>query len=218
MQTKQNHDYVFVSKHSPEVSDAYYDLTQLLREVHEELKDYTFQHRLVGSYEKNLITYDRKSSVGYDFDVDICPYNLAERFSAKEIKLKFKAALDKHCHKYHFDAAEDSKRVLTIKVKDKVHSRVLYSVDFAFVRECWDEDGLPFQEYIHFNKKQGSYSWSIQSSGFSALYERLDDIKAAGLWDELRNYYIEKKNSNSNPHIHSRQILAISAKEICEQY
>ena len=53
------HDFKFISKHSPQVKSAYSDLMEILSLVHDDLrKQYTFQHKPVGSYSRNMITYD----------------------------------------------------------------------------------------------------------------------------------------------------------------
>ena len=128
------HDFKFISKHSPQVKSAYSDLMEILSLVHDDLrKQYTFQHKPVGSYSRNMITYDAKSNIGFDFDINIYPNDEENRFTAKQIKLLFKQSLDKFAHRYGYDFAEDSTRVLTIKVKDRKNSRILHSVDFAFV-------------------------------------------------------------------------------------
>ena len=62
------HDFKFISKHSPQVKSAYSDLMEILSLVHDDLrKQYTFQHKPVGSYSRNMITYDAKSNIGFDF-------------------------------------------------------------------------------------------------------------------------------------------------------
>ena len=130
------HDFKFISKHSPQVKSAYSDLMEILSLVHDDLrKQYTFQHKPVGSYSRNMITYDAKSNIGFDFDINIYPNDEENRFTAKQIKLLFKQSLDKFAHRYGYDFAEDSTRVLTIKVKDRKNSRILHSVDFAFVND-----------------------------------------------------------------------------------
>ena len=203
------HDFRFISKHSPQVKSAYADLTEILSLVYDDLrKKYTFQHKPVGSYSHNMITYDAKSNVGYDFDINIYPHNEEKRFSAKQIKTLFKQALDKFAPRYGYDFAEDSTRVLTIKVKDRKNSCVLYSVDFAFVNDYEDDDGYNRQEYIHYNKKQNTYLWLEQSPGFYMLPERFQWIKDHGLKDELNELYIRKKNRNDNLNKHSRSLFA----------
>ena len=92
---KSKHDFRFISKHAPEVKAAYSDLIQLLSLVHDDLKHkYKFEHRVVGSYERDMITYDLKSNVGFDLDVNITPHDDDQKYSAKEIKLSFKRSLD----------------------------------------------------------------------------------------------------------------------------
>ena len=203
------HDFKFRSKHSTQVKSAYSDLMEIISLVHDDLrKQYTFQHKPVGSYSRNMITYDAKSNIGFDFDIKIYPNDEENRFTAKQIKLLFKQSLDKFAHRYGYDFAEDSTRVLTIKVKDRKNSRILHSVDFAFVNDYEDDDGYDCQEYIHYNKKQNTYSWSEQSQGFYMLPERFQWIKGNGLKDELDALYIRKKNNNDDPNKHSRSLFA----------
>ena len=81
------HDFKFISKHSPQVKSAYSALMEILSLVHNDLrKQYTFQHESVGSYSRNMITYDAKSNIGFDFDINIYPNDEENRFTAKQIK------------------------------------------------------------------------------------------------------------------------------------
>lgn len=214
------HDFKYISKKDPQVRAAYQNLMQLLNEVRVELsKHYTFQHRIVGSYSRNMITYDQKGNVGYDFDVNIYPNDAEMNYSAKQIKQLFKQALDRHVFSYGFDYAEDSTRVLTIKVKDREHARIIHSVDFAFVNDYEDESGKKHQEYIHFNKSKNVYLWQEQKEGYYMLPERIEWIKEQGLWEsDLKPYYIEKKNKNSDQNVHSRTIFANAVHEICQKH
>lgn len=82
------HDFRCISKHDPKVAAAYDDLMQLLNDVRKELRaEFTFQHRLVGSYARNMITYDEKSNTGFDFDVNIYPNDDKETFYQKSSSL-----------------------------------------------------------------------------------------------------------------------------------
>ncbi len=213
------HDFKFVSKHSPQVKSAYSDLLEILSLVHNDLRNhYTFQHKLVGSYSRNMITYDAKSNIGFDFDINIYPNDDENNFTAKQIKLLFKQSLDKFARRYGYDYAEDSTRVLTIKAKDRDKSRILYSVDFAFVNDYVDDSGHDRQEYIHYNKKQCTYSWLEQSHGFYMLPERFQWIKDMSLKDELDKLYRQKKNNNDNPDKHSRSLFAEAVNECYNKY
>jgi len=213
------HDFRYISKHDPKVETAYQDLMQLLSEVRKELKKtYTFQHRVVGSYKRNMITYDAKGNTGFDFDVNIYPNDDDNEISPKDLKLKLKAALNKCGPAHGFSPAEDSTRVLTIKVKDQKHSRIIYSVDFCIVNDYTDEDGDERQEYIHNNKKQkNGYSWTEQPEGYYMLPNKIEWLKGNGLWQHVLDTYINKKNTNDDEHIHSRTIFAITVHEVCQQ-
>ncbi len=214
------HDFQYISKRDPKVKAAYKDLMILLREIREDLNEYyTFRDTLVGSFARNMITCDQKSNVGFDFDVNIYPNDDDQEYEPSQIKLLFKKALDKHVRKHGFDYAEDSTRVLTIKAKDIKHARILFSVDFAFVNDYTGDDGRKHQEYIRYNKEQGSYTWEEQPAGYYKLSDKIKWIKAQELWtSDLRPYYLAKKNANENPYIHSRSIFAQAVKEICDKY
>lgn len=213
------HDYQFVSKHSPVVRWAYANLQEILNQVHKILRTkYTFQHEMVGSYSRNMITYDVKSNIGFDFDVNIYPNDEDNIFSPKEIKLIFKKALDKIAPKYGYDFAEDSTRVLTIKFKDRKKSRILHSVDFAFVNDYEDDEGNECQEYIHFHKKHKNYFWAEQSNSFCRLPEKIDWLKENKLWEKMKKIYIDKKNHNDNPDKHSRSLFVEAVNETYQKY
>ena len=213
------HDFQFISKHSTEVKEAYKNIQKIVNQVHRDLsKYYTFQAKAVGSYSRNMITKDLKGNTGFDFDFNIYPNDDENSFSAKEIKLLFKRSLDKFARDYGYDYAEDSTRVLTIKVKDRQNSRIVHSVDFAFVNDHEDEEGNACQEYIRFNKKHNSYTWEEQPQGFYMLPERIDWLKENDLWTETRQTYLRKKNTNENPDKHSRSLFAEAVNETYRKF
>lgn len=213
------HDFQFISKHSTEVKETYQNIQKIVNQVHRDLsKYYTFQAKAVGSYSRNMITKDLKGNTGFDFDFNIYPNDDENSFSAKEIKLLFKQSLDKFARDYGYDYAEDSTRVLTIKVKDRKNSRIVHSVDFAFVNDYEDEEGNACQEYIRFNKKHNSYTWEEQPQGFYMLPERIDRLKENDLWTETRQMYLRKKNTNENPDKHSRSLFAEAVNETYRKF
>ena len=62
-----------------------------------------------------------------------------------------------------------------------------------------------------------SYSWEYQPKGYLLLPEKIEWLKSNGLWNDLLDYYIEKKNNNLNPDKHSRAIFAESIAEMCQK-
>ena len=140
------HDFQFISKHSTEVKEAYQNIQKIVNQVHKDLsKYYTFQAKVVGSYSRNMITKDLKGNTGFDFDFNIYPNDDENSFSAKEMKLLFKRSLDKFARDYGYDYAEDSTRVLTIKVKDNQPGRKQHLIDTLNLNK-------EKQQYFYFNE------------------------------------------------------------------
>lgn len=211
------HNFQYVSKR--QLSPVKQNLIQIISSVQDDLrKDFTFRYDFVGSVKRNMVTHDVGTNMGYDFDVNIQINDDECRFSAKEIKTKIMLALNKAAHRYGYDNAEDSTRVLTIKVKDKKNSKILHSCDFAIVNDYVDDDGNECQEYIHFNKKKNTYTWEEQTDGYYLLDEKAEWIRANDYTDEMRKLYLHKKNCNTDSHKHSRSIYAETVHEICQRY
>lgn len=204
-------DFRYVTK--AEYANAKTDLIALIGWVQDEVRDkFTFQYKFVGSVERNMVTRDYASNVCYDFDVNIEVNDDDNNYSAKEIKNILRVALDKYAKKKGYDYAEDSTRVLTIKVKDRQNSKILHSVDFAIVNNY--DNG--WQQYIHYNKSKQTYEWQEQSKGYYQLPEKIEWLRQNGLWGEVRSLYLEKKNNNASEK-KSRTLFAESVNEIYQQ-
>ena len=213
------HDFYYISKKNPVITEAYSNVLCLIHEVQDLVrKKFTFQYTIVGSYKRNMITYDAKSNVGYDFDFNIEVNDDDQKYTAKEIKNILQGAFNKVVGKYGYDYAEDSTRVLTIKRKDRRRSRILHSCDFAIIKNYIDEDGYKCQKYIRHNKKQKTYSWCEQPDGYYRLPEKIEWVKEHDLWQEMRHVYIDMKDRNEDPNVHSRSVFACAVHQICQQY
>lgn len=183
------HNFKYVTK--MHLSPVKKELIQIINAVQNQVrKDFTFQYEFVGSVKRNMVTYDVGTNIGYDFDVNILVNVDKCNFQAKKIKTKIRLAFNKVVHCYGYDDAEDSTRVITIKVKDRKNSKVVHSCDFAIVNDYTDDDGNERQKYIHFNKKQNSYSWNEQPQGFYLLDEKVEWIKDCGYWQDVRELYL----------------------------
>lgn len=194
------------------------ELIKLINLVQDEVRDsFTFNFEFIGSASRNMITRDANSNVGYDFDVNI-RVNGASNYSAKEIKQILMRGFNKFTKNFKYDNCEDSKRVITIKVKDRANSKILHSCDFAVVNDYFDNDDNECQEYIHFNKRQNTYEWQEQPQGFYNLPERVDALKEEGLWQVVRERYLLNKNKNMDVNKKSRSIYAETINQIWNQY
>ena len=211
------HDFEYVPNREWEpIRD---ELFEIIHRLQDEVRDeFTFQYHFVGSSKRKMITRDRISNTGFDFDVNIEVNDPDENYSAEEIRNILHKGLDRVTNPYGYsifgyDYTEDSTRVLTIKVKDKINSRILHSCDFYIIYEC--SDGR--QQYIRYNKKQNSYSWEYQPKGYMELPAKIEWVKEQGLWQQVRKYYLYKKNINDNPNKHSRTIFAETIHEIWQK-
>ena len=195
------------------------ELYEIIHKLQDEVREYfTFQYHFVGSSKRNMITRGRNSNTGFDFDVNIEVNDPDEDYSAEEIRNILRNGLDRVTNPYGrsifgYDYTEDSTRVLTIKVKDKANSRIIHSCDFCVVNDC--EDGR--QQYIRYNKKQQSYSWVYQPKGYYELPEKIEWIKKNGLWQQVRDVYLDKKNMNTDKNKKSRSIFAETVHQVCQQ-
>lgn len=214
-----SHNFQYISKHNEKVSSAYNNLIRILKNIQNEVRDkFTFEYRIVGSYSRNMITYDSKSNIGFDLDVNIYPNVDSYEYSPQEIKVTLIKAFRKYLKKYNYSKLENSTRVITIKVNDTKNSKIIHSIDFAIVHDYEDEEGYQCQEFIRFNKKHNSYTWEEQDDGFYMLDEKIKWIKDEDLWQELREMYLKRKNSNNDINKKSRSLFAESVNNICNEY
>ena len=211
------HDYQYVSKR--QASPIRKEIETLIHLVQKEVRTkFTFSYQFIGSASRNMITEDKKSNTGFDFDVNIRVNDDDNDYTPKQIKTTLMTAFNKYNHLFQYDNCEDSKRVITIKVKDTKNSTILHSCDFAVVNDYVDDDGYDCQEFIYFNKNQNTYEWQEQPKSFYELPEKIEWCHNEGLWNAVRVLYIMKKNSNSDPHVKSRSIFAKTVHEICQKY
>ena len=211
------HDFEYVPNEEwKPVRDELFEIIHRLQD--EVINEFTFQYHFVGSCKRKMITRVCISNTGFDFVVNIEVNDPDENYSAEEIRNILHKGLDRVTNPYGhsifgYDYTEDSTRVLTIKVKDKINSRILHSCDFCIIYEC--SDGR--QQYIRYNKKQNSYSWEYQPKGYMELPAKIEWVKEQGLWQQVRKYYLYKKNINDNPNKHSRTIFAETIHEIWQK-
>lgn len=206
------HDFRYVTK--KEAQPIKDELYQILYEVQDLVRDkFTFSFTPIGSSSHNMITYDTKSNIGFDFDINIEVNDDNEDFEPKEIRTIIRTAIDRIAPRYGYRPCEDSTRVLTIKKINTFSSCIIHSCDFAIVYNCTDGR----QQYIRFNKDNNYYSWEYKGKGFVGLNKKIDWLKKKELWGKLQDYYIEKKNTNENPDKHSRSIFAESINEMCQK-
>lgn len=64
--------YNFQYVNLKQLSSTKKELIQIIYSVQDDVRQYfTFQFYFAGSIEHNMVTYDVKSNIGFDFDVDL---------------------------------------------------------------------------------------------------------------------------------------------------
>lgn len=206
------YDFVYITK--KEAKSVKSELLKIIIEVQDRIRDkFTFQFKPVGSSSRNMITYDKKSNIGYDFDFGLIINDAKVKYTPKEYRDIIKNAMDRVVPKYGYKCCEDSTSVLTIKKVNTNTCRILHSCDFALIHNCKDGN----QQYIRFNKKKNTYTWEVQGGEFKDLDKKIKWLKVNKYWGELRKYYIDKKNHNNDPDKHSRSILAEAVNEMYQK-
>lgn len=189
----------------------------IMKELQNAIRDkFTFQFKFIGSSARNMITFDATTNVGFDFDINIEINDPDNNYSAKEIRDIIRNALNNIVYRHGFKNCEDGTRVLTIKKVISFQSRIEYSCDIAIVNNYYDDNDIPCQEYIRFNKNQLSYTWEKQTAPYE-LEEMIKEIKEHKMWNDVFDLYLDKKNNNIDPHKKSRALYAETIKEIYDQ-
>ena len=211
-------DYEYVPK--AEWPPARENIIELIHLVQDEVRSsFTFTYEFIGSAARKMITREVDGNVGFDFDVNIRVNDDEGKFKPKQIRNILRTAFDRFAKRFGYGYGEDSTRVITLKVKDRANSRILHGCDFAVVNDYTDNEGKQRQKYIHFNKKQGTYGWQEQPKGYYLMLKRMAKIKRCpGLWNEVRDVYLDKKCRNEDPGKKSRSLFAETIKEVFERH
>lgn len=204
-----NFQYVTKKEAAPEKKN----IIEMINEVQDIVRDkFTFQYMFVGSCKNNMITQDIKSNIGYDFDIDIEVNDDDDEYKAWELRKILINAFNSIASKHGYGYCQESTRVFTMKSIDYKNSKIHHSCDFAIINTC--DDG---QQYIHFYKDSNTYAWQMQGQGFEYLPGKIQWLKDNQLWNDLKDYYLDKKNNNQDPNKHSRSIFAESVNEMCQK-
>ncbi len=224
-------NFIYVTK--KEAAPYKNELIEFLKVIQNEVRDaFTFRFDFVGSSSRNMITCEKNGNKGFDFDVNIEPNDPDEKYSAELIHRIIYEAMLKHkmmilgysmysrIYPSHHDPIyfkmEDSTSVITIKNVDRKNSRITHSYDFAIVHH-YNDKGRIRQEYIKFDKKYNKHIWEVRGKGF-CIDKKIEWLKRNRHWEELRDYYLIKKNENENPYKHSCSLFAESVNDLYNKY
>lgn len=206
------HDFVYADKE--EVKEVRNILLEIIHRVQNELREckdeITFQYRIVGSAKRNMITYDRKSNVGFDFDINLYVNDNGIFDNKPEVLRRLlRLTFDRVARYYGYRYCEDSTRVLTIKKINSYSSRVLHSFDFCIISNQEPE------YFIFFDKKDNNYVWAKRKADLKEVQVKEKWLKKNGKWQEVRNHYLYLKDNNYNP---NRKSISIYKETINNLY
>lgn len=178
-----------------------------------ELKDYfTFDFKLIGSGDNNLITISKNENDCFDLDYNLVIQRDKKNLigNPKKIKELFMNAFNKINPNYDFSFSKNSTSVITAKLI--FNNKLRFSFDCAIM--CEFNDGFMYK--IIFDKPNNNYIWNRVKNSKDYQY-RLQQIKKDKLWNKLRDIYLFKKNNNklNKP---SFSLLLESINEIEQKY
>ncbi len=180
--------YIFVPKN--EIKEVSAAVRTIINNVQKSfLRDYfTFEFFLIGSGAKNLVTQNGDEGpfdLDYNFVIQKDKQGLIN--NPKKIKDLFIQAFNDANPNLGFEPANNSTSVITSRLiyGNKLH----FSLDVAILCEGNNGNYLKIVQ----NKTNGQYYWNeIRSS--REYKSKMDVIKKEGLWNVLREKYLDRKN------------------------
>ncbi len=176
----------------------------------------TFTFKLVGSGGKNLVTRVVNGNTGFDFD-----YNLGIQkdgdLSAKDLRLKVKRELERLLQGTGYSTVSSGKQSMTFKFIDHDNSRIVHSCDFALVNDYIDEVGDSIQEILIWQREDDTYIWNKRPYAKNHS-DKLSNLKANGLWQEVKDEYLKIKNNNQDKEKKSFSLFFEAINNVYNRY
>ena len=170
-------------------SDVLKETCELLKE-----KGISAQFSLIGSGARNMIT--RNGEGPYDLDYNLLIMKAEERYwnDLRLLKETVRNALNRAERNELFSDAQDSTSCLTALLHFKDTPNVEFSFDVAIIKK--NPNGN-YMRLIH-NKNMyalglDQYTWNEVPRSHQ-VKDKADELKEAGLWQEVRYRYLEMKN------------------------
>ncbi|MFA5283383.1 MAG: hypothetical protein WC366_02570 [Bacilli bacterium] len=208
--------YEFVSKNELKPVKAKIDL--IIRNLQRLLKQdkITFKSILVGSAKKHLVTRLVDGNKGFDFDYNLSLQKCPDNISPKELKTLFLSRLNIVLEDSGYKKAENNTQSMTIKFLDSRNSRIIHSCDIAIVSDH-EEEGETFQKILIFDKSNKKYIWNKRPlvKNYSA---KLSSILSNGLWHEVKEEYLNLKNTNNDSEKKSFQLYLEALNNVYNHY
>ena len=176
------------------------------------------QFSLVGSGARNMIT--RNGDDPYDLDYNLLIMRAEERYwnDLRLLKETVRNALNWAERREFFPDAQDSTSCLTALLHFKDTPNVEFSFDVAITTK--NKNGN-YMRLIH-NKNVyalglDQYTWNEVPNSHQ-VKDRADKLKRAGLWQKVRDRYLEKKNMYLFRQDHNHPSFVVYVEAVNEVY
>ena len=181
-------------------------------------KGISAQFTLVGSGAKNMIT--RNGDGPYDLDYNLLIMKAEERYwnDLRLLKETVRNALNRAERREFFSDTQDSTSCLTALLHFKDTPNVEFSFDVAITTK--NKNGN-YMRLIH-NKNVyalglDQYTWN-EVPRSHPVKDKADELKEAGLWQEVRDRYREKKNMYLSRQDHNHPSFVVYVEAVNEVY
>ena len=209
--------YEFV--YESEVKQYRSDCSKTLKKTCELLraKGISAQFSLVGSGARNMIT--RNGNGPYDLDYNLLVMKADNEYrDPRLLKDTIRNALNKAVGGKFFSDAQDSTSCLTALLHFNDTPNVEFSFDVAITTK--NKNGN-YMRLIH-NKNvyalgSDQYTWNEVPNSHQ-VKDRADKLKRAGLWQKVRDRYLEKKNMYLFRQDHNHPSFVVYVEAVNEVY
>ena len=209
------YEFVFESeakRYRSECSDVLKKVCELLKE-----KGISAQFSLVGSGARNMIT--RNGDGPYDLDYNLLVMKADDEYSdPRLLKEMVRKALNKAMGGKFFSDAQDSTSCLTVLLHFKDTPSIKYSFDVAIIKKNLNGN---YMRLVH-NKNVyalgwDQYTWNEVPHSHQ-VKNRADELKEAGLWQEVRTRYRDLKNMYLSRQEHNHPSFVVYVEAVNEIY
>ena len=191
------------------------DCSDVLKETCELLKEkgISAQFSLVGSGAKNMIT--RNGDGPYDLDYNLLVMKAEERYwnNLRLLKETVRNALNRAERREFFSDAQDSTSCLTALLHFKDTPNVEFKFDVAIIAKNRNGNHM---RLIH-NKPWNQYTWNEVPNSHQ-VEDKADELKKAGVWQKVRDRYLEKKEMYLSRQYHDHPSFVVYVEAVNEVY
>lgn len=158
--------------------------------------------------------YQKHGNGPYDLDYNLLVMKADDEYrDPRLLKDTIRNALNKAVGGKFFSDAQDSTSCLTALLHFKDTPNVEFSFDVAIIKK--NPNGN-YMRLVH-NKPWNQYTWNEVPRSHQ-VKDRADDIKEEGLWQEVRDKYLEKKNMYLSWQDHNHPSFVVYVEAVNEVY